>query len=441
MIAIQDNDNNGKVCHLLKVSDLLSVANKPIRQLCEENNDILVFPLSIDDADDRIGDSHIVDIYTEDCNSVRIKTGNIMGFVGRKSHQLKIYSRFDSNNNDYFLHYMLQKVLSFNVFNMEFTSSEENVFDFLLYLFPTLLKNALRQGLYKEYRRKHYNDSEVRGTIDVSRHIKENIPFRGTVAYNTREYSYDNSVTELIRHTIEFIRTFPIGNTILSSDRIVEEYIRDIVLYTPSYNRAERMRIINENLRPRCHPYYKEYMILQKLCVQILRQEEINYVMDNDKVYGILFDGAWLWEEYLNTLLRDIGFNHPENKLGTGAIYLFEHGGQRFPDFWKKDFVLDAKYKRLAQKGSRLDIGREDVHQIMAYMYRLKAQRGGVICPFIGDENKIISERMHRDSYKGVMAIYTLAIPKCCKTYADFVKQMAKNENSFLHKILQEENK
>lgn len=336
MIAIQDNDNNGKVCHLLKVSDLLYVANKPIRQLCEEDNDILVFPLSIDDSDDRIGDSHIVDIYTEDCNSVRIKSGNIMGFVGRKSQQLKIYSRFDSNNNDYFLHYMLQKVLSFNVFNMEFTSSEENVFDFLLYLFPTLLKHALRQGLYKEYRRKHCNDSEVRGTIDISRHIKENIPFRGTVAYNTREYSYDNSVTELIRHTIEFIRTFPIGNTILSSDRIVEEYIRDIVLYTPSYNRAERMRIINENLRPRCHPYYKEYMILQKLCVQILRQEEINYVMDDDRFYGILFDGAWLWEEYLNTLLRDIEFKHPENKLGTGAIYLFEHGGQRFPDFSEK---------------------------------------------------------------------------------------------------------
>lgn len=435
MIAIQDNDNIGKVCHLLKVSDLLSVANKPIRQLCEEDNDILVFPLSIDDSDDRIGDSHIVDIYTEDCNSVRIKSGNIMGFVGRKSHQLKIYSRFDSNNNDYFLHYMLQKVLSFNVFNMEFTSSEENVFDFLLYLFPTLLKHALRQGLYKEYRRKHYNDSEVRGTIDISRHIKENIPFRGNVAYNTKEYSYDNSVTELIRHTIEFIRTFPIGNTILSSDRIVEEYIMDIVLYTPSYNRAERMRIINENLRPKCHPYYKEYMILQKLCIQILRQEKINYVMDDDRFYGILFDGAWLWEEYLNTLLRDIEFKHPENKLGTGAIYLFEHGGQRFPDFWKKDIVLDAKYKRLAVNGNSLDISRDDVHQIMAYMYRLKANKGGIICPYKGEKNKIISQNMHKDSYLGSLSLYALAIPKNCSSYEDFTKLIVENERTLLEEL------
>lgn len=192
------------------------------------------------------------------------------------------------------------------------------------------------------------------------------------------------------------------------------------------------------------YPFYKEYTALQKLCVQklcvqILRQEEIKYGTDDDRIYGILFDGAWLWEEYLNTLLRDIGFNHPENKLETGAIYLFEHGGQRFPDFWKRDFVLDAKYKKLAQYGKRLDIGRDDTHQIMAYMYRLKAQRGGIVCPWVGDENKVISERMHKDSYKGAMSIYALAIPTSRNSYSDFVKQMIKNEKSFLQAILQGE--
>lgn len=440
MITIQDNDNIGKVCHIQDVSALLSIANKPISQLCKEDNHLLVFPLNIDDTDDKIGDSTIVDIYTEDENSVRIKSGNIMGFVGRKNQQMKIYSRFDSNKNDYFLHYMLQKVLSFNVFNMEFTSSEESAFDFLLYMVPTLLKKAMSHGLYKEYSRRSHNDSNVRGTIDISRHIKENIPFRGTVAYNTREYSFDNSITELIRHTIEYIKTIPQGNAIISSDRIVEECIREIVSYTPSYNPSERMKIISENLRPSCHPFYKEYTALQKLCVQILRQKEIKYGTDDDRIYGILFDGAWLWEEYLNTLLCDNGFNHPENKLGTGAIYLFEHGGQRFPDFWKQDFVLDAKYKKLALHGKRLDIGRDDTHQIMAYMYRLKAQRGGIVCPLVGDENKVISERMHKNSYLGTMSIYALAIPTNCRSYSNFVKQMIKNEKSFLQIISRGEN-
>ena len=224
MITIQDNNYQGEVCSLHDTADLISIGNKSIRQLCEENENLLVFPLSIDYSDDRIGDSTIVDIYAEDENSVRIKSGNIMGFVGRKNQQLKIYSRFDNQKHDFFLHYMLQKVFSFNIFNLDFTSSEDNVFEFLVYMFPAMLKKTMRQGIYKEYRRFRHNDANVRGTIDISRHIRENIPFRGTVAYNTREFSFDNSVTELIRHTIEYIKTIPSGDIILSSDKTVVLY-------------------------------------------------------------------------------------------------------------------------------------------------------------------------------------------------------------------------
>ena len=435
MITIQDNNYQGKVCSLHDVADLLSIGNKSIRQLCDENEHLLVFPLSIDDTDDRIGDSTIIDIYAENENFVRIKSGNIMGFVGRKNQQLKIYSRFDNQKHDFFLHYMLQKVFSFNIFNLDFTSSEDNVFEFLVYMFPAMLKIAMRQGVYKEYRRFRHNDANVRGTIDISRHIRENIPFRGTVAYNTREFSFDNSITELIRHTIEYIKTIPSGDIILSSDKTVEDCIKKIVSYTPSYIHTERIKIIQDNLRPRIHPFYKEYTALQKLCVQILRQEEIKYGTDDDRIYGILFDGAWLWEEYLNTLLCEKGFIHPENKLGTGSIYLFEHGGQRFPDFWKQDIVLDAKYKKLAINGNRLDIERDDVHQIMAYMYRLKAPKGGIICPYVGDDNKVISQNMHKDSYLGSLSLYALAIPKNCISYEDFVKRIVDNERVLLEEL------
>ena len=435
MITIQDNNYQGKVCSLHDTTDLLSIGNKPIRQLCDENEHLLVFPLSIDDTDDRIGDSTIVDIYAENENSVRIKSGNIMGFVGRKNQQMKIYSRFENQKHDFFLHYMLQKVFSFNIFKLDFTSSEDNVFEFLVYMFPAMLKKAMRQGVYKEYRRFRHNNANVRGTIDISRHIRENIPFRGTVAYNTREFCFDNSITELIRHTIEYIKTIPSGDMILSSDKTVEDCIKKIVSYTPSYIHTERIKIIQDNLLPCNHPFYTEYTTLQKLCVQILRQEEIKYGTDDDRIYGILFDGAWLWEEYLNTLLCEKGFIHSENKLGTGAIYLFEHGGQRFPDFWKQDIVLDAKYKKLAINGTRLDIERDDVHQIMAYMYRLKASKGGIVCPYDGEKNKIISQNMHKDSYLGSLSLYALAIPKNCSSYEDFTKRIVENERILLEEL------
>lgn len=148
----------------------------------------------------------------------------------------------------------------------------------------------------------------------------------------------------------------PTGNIILSSDKVVDDCIKKIVSYTPSYCHTERIKIIQENLLPCNHPFYTEYTALQKICVQILRQEEIKYGTNDDRIYGILFDGAWLWEEYLNTLLCEVGFTHPENKLGIGAIYLFEHGGQRFPDFGKMILYLMQNIKDLPLMGTTLTL-------------------------------------------------------------------------------------
>ena len=135
MITIQDNNYIGKVYSFHEVADLLPIANKPIKQLCEEDEHLLVFPFNIEDAEDGISDSSIVELYVENEKTVRMKSANIMGFVGRNNLQLKIYSRFDNGKQDYFLHYMLQRVFSYNVFNLHFTSSGDNVLDILIYMF------------------------------------------------------------------------------------------------------------------------------------------------------------------------------------------------------------------------------------------------------------------------------------------------------------------
>ena len=42
--------------------------------------------------------------------------------------------------------------------------------------------------------------------IDVGNHLKKNLPFTGNIAYTTREFTYDNPMMQLIRHTIEYIK-------------------------------------------------------------------------------------------------------------------------------------------------------------------------------------------------------------------------------------------
>ena len=366
-----------------EVSALFPIADKTIAELCRENENLLIFPYSIESSDDRIGESSVMNILnTNDSEKVRITTGNVMGFIGVDNLQIKIKSRFDVGRDDYLLHYMLQKVLSFNLFDLSHNNEQEDVFDFIMFMFPYFLKAALRQGIYREYQNFRHNDANLRGTIDIGRHITRNVPFIGNIAYSTREYSHDNNMMELIRHTIEFMKTKRYGQSVLNIDKETIENVNSIIEHTPSYNKNERNSVINKNLRIKAHPYYTEYRPLQTLCLQILRMEEMKYGESEDEICGILFDGAWLWEEYVNTILNKQGYIHPENKLHKGGIYLFEgHSGIRYPDFYKDDMVLDAKYKRLGSYNNVSMVDPDDVHQVIAYMSALHVNKGGFIAP------------------------------------------------------------
>ena len=319
------------------VAALFPVADKTIAELCRENENLLIFPFSIETPDDRIGEASVMTVQnTDDPERVRICTNNVMGFIGVGNLQVKIKSRFDAGRDDFLLHYMLQKVLSFNLFDLSHNNEQEDVFDFIMFMFPYFLKSAMRQGAYREYQNYRHNDADLKGTINVSRHIARNVPFVGNIAYSTREYSHDNNMTELIRHTIEFMKTKKYGQSVLNIDRETKENVEAIVEYTPLYNKGDRNSIVSKNLRMKTHPYYTEYRPLQTLCLQILRMEEVKYGESDDEICGILFDGAWLWEEYVNTILSKLGFTHPQNKLRKGSIYLFEdHSGVRYPDFYK----------------------------------------------------------------------------------------------------------
>lgn len=417
------------------VAALFPIADKTIAELCKENENLLIFPYSIETSCDKICDSSVMSILnTGDPDKVQITTGNVIGFIGIDNLQIKIKSRFDKGRDDFFLHYMLQKVLSFNLFDLKHNDEQEDLFDFIMFIFPYLLKAAMNQGVYREYKNFKHNDSNIKGTIDIGRHIARNFPFVGNIAYATREYSHDNNMSELIRHTIEFMKTKRYGQLVLNIDRETIENVKIIIAHTPSYNKNERSSVISKNLRAKVHPYYTEYRPLQTLCLQILRMEEVKYGESSDEICGILFDGAWLWEEYVNTILSNHGFKHPENKLHKGGIYLFDdHSGIRYPDFYKDDMVLDAKYKRLGSydKVSKLD--RNDIHQVMAYMTTLKVNRGGFVAPLVQNQSKVPTS--HLKGSAATLSIFGIEICKSATSYAEFCEKMGEMEDRFVESL------
>ena len=424
MIQTQDNSTTKAIPEGQELDDLKCMAKPSIAELCsDDGSSLLVFPHSLGEYGDKIGTEHIFSVN----NGNQLVTGNIMGFVGYNDTQVSIRSRFAQQQGDYFLHYMLQKVFAINLFDLKHDSDKESVFDFLIYLFPAFLKRALRQGLYKEYQTRHYNDANVRGRIDIQRHIRQNIPFAGKVAYTTREYAVDNSVTQLVRHTIEYIASHPYRGNILNNDEETKEAVGLINNATSSYNRNDRNRIINLNKRPINHPYFSEYRDLQRLCLQILRHEELKYGQEEEQIYGVLFDGAWLWEEYLATIFEPKGFTHPHSGIDYVGKYVFANPKKVLaqPDFYKEGLVVfDAKYKPHKSLFDKKQ--REDRFQLLAYMYVFNASISGLIVPVSLGENLCMEGDINGRG--GKMLLVGMNVDQQCASFSDYIAIMETEE-------------
>lgn len=240
---------------------------------------------------------------------------------------------------------------------------------------------------------------------------------------------------ELVRHTIEFVKRKPYGNNLLVK---VKDEVKLVVDATPGYEPYDRQKIIEQNKKNTVrHAYFREYLALQRLCLLILQHQKHQIGTGSRQIYGILFDGAWLWEEYINSLIKET-FYHPMNKTGAGAQRLFDGNvGLIYPDFISRNsemrIIADAKYKPID------NIGNRDYLQVLAYMFRFDAKTGYYLYPE-AEGSADLKLRLNRGlTYeKNVMARddisaikHGLKIPIDVSNYDEFVMKMKICEQEF----------
>lgn len=423
------------------IKDLVEkIENKSLLQL--EREGVFLFPESIEESDDltseqitlqRIGNSY--------------RTGNVLGFLGYGDQQLIICSRFTSdenNENDFYLQYLLSRVIALpNLLNWQTSANQDqSFFNFLVFLFPYYLKKAMKKGGFKQYVPHRYNNANPKGVIDIARHINENTPFLGRVAYRLREFSYDNDLMELVRHTIEFIKQKKYGTNLLFR---VKDEVQAVTEMTAGYRSSNLHKIIAKNRKnPIRHAYFHEYRLLQRLCLMILQNDRNQYGAGLQQIYGILFDGAWLWEEYIHSLVGDL-FYHPRNKSKEGAECLFPGCGDIYPDFIGKTqnprIIADAKYKPIENIRGR------DYLQLLAYMYRFDCKHGFYFYPQAGSYSiNAFDLKLNRGCRKenneeprSDVCITKLGfrVPQGVNTYAEFFREIRETEDKFVKYIEQ----
>ena len=242
----------------------------------------------------------------------------------------------------------------------------------------------------------------------------------------------------MVRHTIEYIKNQKsIGQGVLDNLSTSRENVAEIVRVTPSYKLADRAKIIRVNQsKPLRHAYFHEYRKLQELCLMILNQEKHGLGYQDQKIHGILFDVAWLWEEYVHTLLPK-DFIHPRNKDKTDGFSVFSSQERKvYPDFYQEELkiVLDAKYKilELTEKG----INREDLFQLISYSYILKAEKAGLVFP---SKDKVVDNEIGKlAGYGALLKKWSIQIPQKSSSYSEFCEMLENSEEIFKRNIANE---
>lgn len=320
-------------------------------------------------------------------------TGNFVGVLSLGNDgSIEIYSRFEDDNHRFaFINHMLNKIYDLN--DLFLTQGGNNKtelnFDLLLKLsFLSKLKNAYRESEYKSYEKVHKNDTSPRGTIDIARHIKLNLcPENYKVAYSYNEYTSKNSYIYLVRLCYEML--FQNGK----KPKVKE--VDDLLFKSQDYWSYDKRQIIHKNEnKPITSPLFKCHRDLQKFCLDVLKHKKmtLDSFGTEDGKYGVLIDCAWLWEEYVATLLKDYFIHKTMSSKEKDNLFVDEKGKgfQRIiPDYVGKNFlpvIADAKYMNLYEKRDLQDEQRNSVYyKTVMYMQRYQAKLGMIFYPSISE--------------------------------------------------------
>lgn len=321
----------------------------------------------------------------------RLDMGNLMGVLrfrdpeSQAAIQIEVLSRFDKDKRNFFLNYLLSRVFDFAQGAEAASARQSSILEILLdVIFVRRLGEAAKAGLLRHYREYHNNDWAFKGHLDLARHIRENIPLPHGIAYVKREIDLDVPVNRMI--LLAALRVNWRNPSLFESNGDASDALRQLRMGVTEEHDIRAVLAHRDCREPVAHPFFREvWEPLRRIARMILEDERWTLFSEKDndeEVSGIVFDGSWLWEEYLATVLEPAGFRHCVRGEG-GGLPVFKNEPARFyPDFYHKSadasqrVVLDAKYKRFNPNG-----GRNDVHQILCYLLLTGAKRGGLVFP------------------------------------------------------------
>lgn len=229
----------------------------------------------------------------------------------------------------------------------------------LVVQFLGLLKIIVRKGLKKSYYKVEENlNSRVRGRVQVSKTLKENI-FKNknlNTICSFDEFGLNGLENRLLKRTLSFIKRYLPMFANINSDA----HIQDLFNYiTPAFETVTEEVDINEIKYSKTNPFYKEYEEAIRLAKKILKRYSYNISnteKDTISTPPFWIDMSKLFELYVLGLLKD--------QFKDKVLYHPTYNSKELDYLLlSPPIVIDAKYKPRYKDGAIL----EDARQLSGY--------------------------------------------------------------------------
>lgn len=416
-----------------------------------KNNTFISFFQDLDKKAKKNKDDLIISIKKEGDNYLA-QTGNYVGRFSYNNLDIEIYSRFSR--------VFLTRMLNFandiylddvNVADVETKDLDVSKF-IIYYLFIQNLEKAFLLGLPKAYKSIRHHDMKLRGTIDINRFIKHDIPFKGKISSVSREQKEIQEIIDVLHKAVMIIEHSDFSTKNIS-------HIKTHLKQNRSKNFVSN-QTINKALNSKAlqNPIFTPYKKVLKYAKFIINGSNIEEsAKDNKDNHGFLINIAELFEIYVTKLLQkeftDWNISSPKIDLYENKFY------QRkiIPDIvMQKDnkiMVFDTKYKRMNFRGKDLkgagDLDRSDffqIHTYASYYQNKKIQDknnpslicAGLLYPIEAefDKNKCVSNNLlGNPDCKFIVDGIDLSTLKEHESNESKLKELTKTEDMFIQRI------
>jgi 5-methylcytosine-specific restriction enzyme subunit McrC len=329
-----------------------------------------------------------------------IKFGSYVGVLQVGSTTIEILPKADkSGDEETWRKVLIGMLRASGVFDIQAPSSSNlqlranSILDLYFELYIKELEYLIHIGLVKKYRKTEANQTALKGSLQFSKHIQQNLVHKERFYVKYSTYDKDHKLHQILFKALKLLQR-------INTNGLLSSRIGSLLLNFPEVADIKVSESLFDKLQfDRKTERYHTAIDIAKLLL-------LNYHPDvkrgRNDVLALMFDMNVLWEQFVYVSLR----KHKSNETTITA--------QHTRNFWKPDsgsrssmkpdivinkdkdncIVLDTKWKNL----NGYNPSPEDLRQMYVYMKYYSAVKVALIYP--GNMTSIKSGKYYIESSK-----------------------------------------